>query len=313
MNIDSKFGIVVPWHNPKQRDEFLSAWGVLGSPPPYLFLQQDTDKSGCAVTKNRGIRRALDAGCDYIVVLDDDCYPHNGPEQQPTNLHDFAHAHIRNLRNQPVRKVYPTMFPNPRGMPYRNLDVMFPVAASIGLWSQNPDLDALYSLVCGNPPPEFQLRPMTYHGDFFPFSGMNFCFHKDWADCAVLIDVPRFDDIWMGWIWEKVAYDRGHAFSTKGPLVRHARQSNVWQNLEDEAKYLATNEGLWSAIYSAPKGQTPDELRHIFLGPKFGFAADLPVEMQVVPGAHPDVAAEEVVSPSLPGVNYPPPIAGWTS
>jgi len=66
------YAVVVAWHNPVQREAFLSAWG-LNTVPSWVFLQQDEHKEGCAKTKNKGVRRAIDAGARVIVVLDDDC------------------------------------------------------------------------------------------------------------------------------------------------------------------------------------------------------------------------------------------------
>lgn len=266
-----KFAVVVPWYNPKQRDDFLTAWGIERSKsgstvlPEYLFLQRDDLQVGCAQTKNAGIARALESGADYVVVLDDDCYPAPGPlgqNQGGYTLDDFAAAHIAALKPQKIRMVYPTTQPHPRGMPYRNWFIEKPVAASIGLWAKNPDFDAVTSLLIGaDALATYYRQPFR---DYFPFSGMNFCFSKEWADCAVLVDIPRFDDIWMGWIWEKVAFGKGYCFNTAGPMVTHARQSNVWKNLDAEVKYLKVNEDIWAAIHAAPAGLSATELRKMF-------------------------------------------------
>ena len=82
---------------------------------------------------------------------------------------------------------------------------------------------------------------------------MNIAFRpKLWHPWCQFIDVPRFDDIWMGWLWQREAYRRGACFNLSGPLVRHARQSNVWKNLKDEAEHLETNETLWRSIECSP-------------------------------------------------------------
>lgn len=267
----TSFAIVVPWHNPVQRDAFLTAWGMEQSKagstilPDYLFLQRDETKAGCAKTKNAGIRRALDSGAEMIIVLDDDCYPAPSTPGQTFeySFQDFAAEHAAALRPQPVRMVFPTTMPNPRGMPYRQWTIETPVAASIGMWLKNPDLDAITTLLMG-PTPETQYFRRPFFHQYFPFSGMNFAFRREWAECAQLIDVPRFDDIWMGWVWEKIAYDKGFCFNLAGPLVNHSRQSNVWRNLDDEAKYLSVNEGLWSAIHNTPAGLSADYIRAKF-------------------------------------------------
>jgi reversibly glycosylated polypeptide len=254
------YAIVVAWHNEKQKDEFLEAWRA-PKRAEYLFLTQDTDKSGCAKTKNRGIRNALDSGAEYIIVLDDDCYP-TGDD---INLVDFAQDHIAALQPQPVKMVFPTTDPPSRGTPYRHRDIKMKVAASMGFWNIYPDFDAMSALVHGEKM-EIAHAIGTIYQRYFPFCGMNFAFHRDQFDCAVLIDVPRFDDIWMGWIWEKVAYEKGLCFNLSGPRVNHVRQSKVWENLQQEVKYLELNEDLWEAIHRAPRGLTAETLRRKFFG-----------------------------------------------
>lgn len=251
------FEIVVGWHNSAQRDEFLDTWSV-NSVPDYLRLVKDEGWKSCALTKNKGIEAAVANGAEYIIVMDDDCYP----AEQGQSLMDFAQKHIEALKPQEVRLVVPTTIPAPRGMPYRNTGIKFPVAACMGFWLVNPDFDAMSSLVNG-PQQQVSYMQTTMFGRYFPFSGMNYSFHRDWADCAVHINVPRFDDIWMGWVWQKVAYSRGACFNLKGPLVNHVRQSDVWKNFEEEAKYLQINETLWANIHQAPTAD-PKTLRELF-------------------------------------------------
>ncbi len=90
----------------------------------------------------------------------------------------------------------------------------------------------------------------TMFGRYFPLCAMNYAFKPaEWEPWFYLIeDVGRYDDIWMGWLWQKEAYQRGCCFNLDGPLVRHSRQSNVWANLKNEATYLEENETLWRDI-----------------------------------------------------------------
>ena len=275
-----KFAVVVSWHNPKQRTSFLEAWGIAEADRNlWLFMQQDTTKAGCAATKNAGIRRALEAGAEYIVVIDDDCYPPRaiqqiagpmkglfaeGPESG-YSLQKFAEEHIAALQPTKVRMIYPTTNPPSRGMPYKNHHIVLPVAAAMGFWNKNPDLDSLSTLVLGDSP-EMAFAQVPIYRNYFPFSGMNFSFHREWAEEVVLIDVPRFDDIWMGFIWQKVAYEKGYCFNLRGPSVTHIRQSDVWKNFAAESRYLEINESLWSTIHNAPAGLSATELRDRLFG-----------------------------------------------
>lgn len=245
-----KFAVVVPWHSVKQREMFFSAWfGDLAFYLPlWLFLQQDTDRSGCALTKNRGIRRAIDAGAEVIVVLDDDCFPTEGG---PQTLTDLAVAHIKALAPQDVEMFRVVTDPPSRGTPYFSRTVKMPVAASLGFWTHVGDYDACAQLVRGaTTPMRFDQRPIF--GQAFAYCGMNVAFYAtEWPHCQ-FVNVPRFDDIWAGFIFQKIAYAQGRCFNLGGPLVKHSRQSAVFQNLRDEAPNLEKNEILWQKIWANP-------------------------------------------------------------
>ena len=142
--------------------------------------------------------------------------------------------------------------PPSRGTPYHCRTLKMPVAASMGFWTNIGDYDAPAQLVLGPATPmTFDRRPVF--GRYFPCCGMNLAFRPgQWLPWCQFIDVPRMDDIWMGWLWERHAYDLGYCFNLNGPLVRHSRQSNVWANLRDEARYLEANDTLWRDIAVNP-------------------------------------------------------------
>jgi hypothetical protein len=238
------FAIVTPWHNPTQRDNFLRAWNV-NSIPDWLILQHDANGDGCAATKNAGIRKAMELGAEVVVILDDDCYP-TGPHMR-CYLEDFAYEHIAALRPQAVELYKAVTNPPSRGTPYYRRTVTMPVAASMGFWENVPDLCAPAQLVRGpNCAMEFDRRPVF--GQAFAYSGMNVAFRTEWWPWCSFIDLPRVDDIFAGYLFQREAYRRKHCFNLDGPTVRHSRQSNVWKNLQHEAKYLERNETLWSDI-----------------------------------------------------------------
>jgi len=234
--------VVTPWHKEQQRDEFLSAWGITES-CSYLILQHDADHEGCGFTKNKGIARAISCGFTTVVILDDDCFP---TIETPT-LQSLITQHCNALEPQPVEMFQTVTDPPSRGTPFNEHSLTMPVAASMGFWTEIGDYCAVRQLAfdCG----PMEVKPQTIFGKYFPLCGMNLAFKPlDWLPWCDFIDVPRFDDIWMGWLWQREAYRRKHCFNLNGPVVRHSRQSNVWANLKDEAKFLQTNERLWSDI-----------------------------------------------------------------
>ena len=247
--------IVVAWHNQEQISRFLNEWGVplTGGLPDWLVLQQDTHREGCAVTKNKGVAKAMERGAEIVVVLDDDCFPDlNQPAVCARTLPQLAEEHEEALQPQPFDMVLPVTSPPSRGTPYHERTVKLSVAASMGFWTGVGDYDAPGQLVHGaEHPMDFHRRTIAFR--YFSLCGMNLAFRPaDWLPWCSFIDVPRFDDIWMGWLWMREAYRRGYCFNLAGPLVRHSRQSNVWRNLVDEAKHLERNETLWRDIATHP-------------------------------------------------------------
>ena len=255
----SEFAVVVPWHNEQQRNSFVDAWGVEVM-PEFLLLQHDERGEGCAATKNKGVARAIEMGAEVIVVLDDDCYPTHGESyiddrsaRGGGKMRRFAEAHIETLKPRKVLGFGTLTDPPSRGTPYGvdNRDMRRDVAASMGYWTEIGDYCAVRQLVHGGAPME-PLRAMESHL-YFPLSGMNMAFRpKDWMPWATFIDVSRYDDIWMGWLWQKEAYRRGAVFALDGPKVRHSRQSNIWANLQHEARFAEVNETLWREIAQSP-------------------------------------------------------------
>lgn len=237
-----KFNVVVPWHNKSQRDLFLENWNI-NKIPNWLVLQHDKNKEGCAQTKNKGIRKAIQNGAEMIVVLDDDCFP-----TKNQSLQTFVFEHQNALQPQEIEMFEVITDPQSRGTPFYNRTLKMPVAAAMGFWESIPDYDAVHQLVCRDI--EMKHFQKSIFGKYFAFSGMNFSFKVDqWPWCQ-LIDVARFDDIWMGLFWQKVAYEKGYCFNLNAPKVNHLRQSNVWKNLIDETKYLELNETLWKTIHT---------------------------------------------------------------
>jgi len=234
--------VVVPWHNRNQLDAFIDAWG-LGYPDARVHFQQDHNGDGCAQTKNKGIQAAIADGAEVVIVLDDDCFPEDGQ-----TIQSLINAHTKALQPQPVAMFETVTEPPSRGTPYFNQTVEMPVAASMGFWLGIGDYDAPGQLVHGATKP-MQFHRKAIHGRYFPLCGMNLAFRVDeWPWCQ-FIDVPRFDDIWQGFLWQKKAYSEGKCFNLSGPLVRHSRQSNVWANLRDEAVSIERNETIWQDIH----------------------------------------------------------------
>lgn len=240
--------IVTAWHRQEQRDLFCKAWNIT-TDYPNVLLVQDVNHEGCAATKNKGVEVAMRQGAEIVVVLDDDCFP----SAEAPDLETLAAKHSAALNCQDVDAFRVVTNPPSRGTPYFNRTTAMPVAASMGFWNEVPDYDAAHQLVNGARHP-MEFHRATIYGQYFPLCGMNLAFRpRKWLPWCRFINVPRFDDIWMGWLWQKKAYAEGYCFNLNGPLITHSRQSYVFQNMRDEAKYLEHNEILWSLLASSPE------------------------------------------------------------
>jgi len=237
-----KTKVIIPWHNVEQLRTFLKAWNIQQDDDRAIF-QQDKTREGCARTKNRGIASAIESGSEIAIILDDDCFPH-----ADMTLADFIEAHEAALEPQDVEMFEAVTEPPSRGTPYFNRTIKMPVAASMGFWTHVGDYDAPSQLVHGATKP-MEFRRRSVYGRYFPLCGMNLAFRLSEHPWCEFIDVPRFDDIWQGFLWQKKAFSEGKCFNLNGPLVLHSRQSNVWKNLSDESLNLERNETMWKKIH----------------------------------------------------------------
>ncbi len=249
--------VVVPWHREEERRMFLQAWNIKAI-PDWLVLHQDKELAGCGVTKNRGIQAAINLGAEVVVVLDGDCYP----SSEANSLEGLMSAHLKALAPQMVQRFQAVTSPRSRGTPYGELTIEMPVAASLGFWLNVPDYCAVRQLAFHLQPMEFVRTPIF--GQYFALCGMNMAFRPhEWLPWCQFIDVSRFDDIWMGWLWQREAYRRGYCFNMNGPLITHSRQSNVWKNLRDETIHLEASESLWRVV-ACHESNDYDTLRKVF-------------------------------------------------
>lgn len=188
---------------------------------------------------------------DVVVTLDDDVEP----------LGDTIGDHLNALsRRVPVSWLSSTLDGSPymRGFPYAVRDEA-PAWVSHGVWQGIPDLDAPTQLVTGATPAVDYYRGPVPKGIYFPVCGMNLAFVREalplmyWAPARRLRGAERFDDIWMGIPLIRDLAEAGAALVTGYAQCVHTRLSNVFKNLEQEARGIGINEGFWGG---AP--QTPD-------------------------------------------------------
>lgn len=211
---------------------------------------------------------AYERGYEYIMTLDDDCYPAKGYEQLDI-MHREALSRTRwfNTLNS-VR---------PRGVPFKNLGSR-PIQVNHGIWQGVLDYDAPQQLV--NPVVETYTHDnrIVPYGAYYPFCGMNVmwrrgaiplsyhllmgkaigpidgggcppeCFDFDVESSLKPLPFDRFGDIWCGIIQKKVCDHLGWVVSTGTPYIAHDRASDPFKNLRKEANGIEVNEWFWQKI-----------------------------------------------------------------
>jgi hypothetical protein len=195
--------------------------------------------------KSFAIYKAWKAGCDPIMVLDDDCLPWE-PEDSWVKTHKKRLA-----QNCNVHHVWPTLTSIPaRGTPHMP---SMPIALSHGLWRENLDLDAIWGLITEKPVGLFtEGAPPT--GCLFPMSGMNIAFRREIAPLMYFglqgpdWGVDRFDDIWCGFLAKKVLDHCGYAVWSGSPSVRHVKASDPFVNIVKEAPGYKMNVELYEWV-----------------------------------------------------------------
>lgn len=176
---------------------------------------------------------------EYIITLDDDVKPIGDPIQD----------HLDAL-NRP----YPISWMSTsdyymRGFPYKIRDEAEAVL-SHGVWEGVKDWDAPTQLVLGNRDVSFYKGAIP-KGIYYPMCGMNIAFKRKmlpymyYAPMGYKVGMDRFADIWLGITSKRIIDEKGWAVVTGYSRVLHERASNVWKNLQKEAKGLELNESFW--------------------------------------------------------------------
>lgn len=254
--------VVVPTIRPKQYKAFLerwedqfSQWGVIlitvwDGDTPKLTVDGKTVKYpksllNLVYNRNDGVRnlgfwyiaKHLPF-VRYIITLDDDVEPFG----------DTIGDHIRALEGRYPVSWFSHASEYVRGFPYGVRDEAEAVL-SHGVWEGVKDWDAPTQLVTQD-----VNRILDFYKGAIPkgvnytMCGMNIAFKRKllpymyFAPMGYRAGVDRFADIWLGIESKKVIDDMGWAVVTGYASVYHTRASNVWKNLQKEARGLEMNE-----------------------------------------------------------------------
>jgi reversibly glycosylated polypeptide/UDP-arabinopyranose mutase len=194
---------------------------------------------------------------NYVLTLDDDCYPEA----------DYSQAFLVQMRSALDTRWINDRWWNtlgsgifPRGYPYDIRGSSFDTVIHHGLWSNVPDLDALTQAKL----PELRISPANEvsrvpTGRFFPMCGMNLAFRREMIPALYFLlmgrdrlgnswPYDRFGDIWAGLFAKRIADHLGYSVSSGAPSVHHSRASDTAVNLRKETPGYPINELLWKRV-----------------------------------------------------------------
>jgi len=223
---------------------------TIGGTPASFYMGEDYD---LLYNKNDGVRNAgfyyiakTLPETEYIITLDDDVLPIGDPIQD----------HINALNMRVSTSWISTASEYTRGFPY-GVRSEAEVVLSHGVWEGVADWDAPTQLINGNKPVEFYKGAIPV-GTYYPMCGMNIAFKRKmlpymyYAPMGYKVGMDRFADIWLGIVSKRVIDENEWAVVTGYSKVLHERASNVWKNLQKEARGLELNEGFWQGEEDDP-------------------------------------------------------------
>lgn len=229
----------------------LECWKSRGSEVTELWLEDVLELKDLVFNKNDGVRNFgfwFTAGylpeAEYIITLDDDTKP----------IGDTIQDHIDALNKRVPISWLSTASEFMRGFPY-SVREEAEVVLSHGVWDGVKDWDAPTQLVLGNKSCEFY-RGSIPKGIYYPMCGMNIAFKRKmlpymyFAPMGHKVNMDRFADIWCGIESKRIVDANEWAVVTGYAKVRHDRASNVWKNLQKEARGIEANEKVWYSDFS---------------------------------------------------------------
>jgi hypothetical protein len=233
----------------------------------------------CHAETSFGFLVAYEENADVVLELDDDVHITKG----------FVKKHIDNLTSEEgvtvhaEGKWYNTMENlvlngnstiYPRGHPYSSearqgnyswVDGGERCALNMGLWLQNPDLDALTLVYHSGLDGKYDVRSqdckrekvVVGEGTYFAVCSMNTCFETEVIPAFYQLymniqGIDRFDDIWSGIFLKRIADHLGEKMCVGNPLGSHIKRSrNVFDDLRKELEGIVINETLWRIVDEA--------------------------------------------------------------
>lgn len=209
--------------------------------------------------RNFGFWKAWKDKYDYILTLDDDCYPHSSAK----TIKVLINQHLKYINKITPNNGWFYTINNEysRGMNYNDIKDVSVIKLSVGGWSKVPDLDGQKQLYYENNKLKFPQGKM--HPEIVPknvmytLCGMHVFFPMDILNVMywwpTLSKYYRYDDIWMGFVLKRYFDMMNYAMVNSAAVVTHSRASNAQRNFELESMndgYL-TNDAFSECIQNS--------------------------------------------------------------
>ena len=261
------------FYGPRERKAyFLKTFGRMGR------RALDVIPARCHAETSFGFLLAYEDRPDMVLQLDDDTFPVPGnliiddhfasiqdPEGRAASSASKWYNTLENLQLNVRTKLFPRGHPydpSARSTAYRWSNISSKTVLNMGLWLNDPDLDALTILSRGGLDGRCDARStrvkrkkvIVQKGTYFSLCSMNTAFKPEIIPAFYQLymnymGIDRFDDIWSGIFLKKVTDHLGLGISLGGPAVRHEkRPRDVFKDLRAETGGMAINEFLWRIV-----------------------------------------------------------------
>lgn len=234
-----------------------------------------------AASRNFGHVVAVREGYDVIVALDYDCRPAPGWLGEHLNrLTTVIEAPA--IRGHWVNSItaegfyargYPYEYRNPEASAVDDTTVSGQVKLNMGLWNNILDLNGVDKLPA-EPPYDPGVRPGPNHValGMLPLCGMNTAFTADITPAYFFLpdvwvngwQLSRHDDIWGGYVLQKLMAINGDLVTFGHPIVEHTKQTKLERVVMLEQWMHMMARQFYDAVDAAAATVRPGEYSRMF-------------------------------------------------
>ena len=244
-------GFLCEYWDVKKQIELLSTFPSLAKNIPY-----NSDNR-----RNIGYLRAAELGAEIIVSIDDDnfvgkddffgCHNIVGavasfPSPSNPNLWFNPCFLLDTVPHQLYMRGFPVSKRLDENYSFKKKETGF-VALNMGLWLEDPDVDAWTNLMYSKKKVLSFMGPhvMLQKGENSPINSQNTAIHKSVLPCYYFVSFGRSSDIWQGYFTKKIIDQMDERVTIGLPLTIHFRNKhNLIEELGKEVIEMSLTERL---------------------------------------------------------------------